>query len=88
MIMGVILLGLVIFGRANGGSALARLHDNAQVDGHNRARAAEGRRLRRRGARRGDQSVKAGDTLVVLDDRDTVRASRRPTRTSRRCSLR
>src|SRR6267142_4050146 len=71
MIMGVILLGLVIFGARKWWFGRSHVStDNAQVDGHivpvlpkvggyvTEVRVAE------------NQSVKAGDTLVVLDDRD------------------
>src|SRR5207247_4792264 len=71
MIMGVILLGLVIFGARKWWFGRSHVStDNAQVDGHivpvlpkvggyvAEVRVAE------------NQSVKAGDTLVVLDDRD------------------
>ena len=71
MIMGVILLGLVIFGARKWWFGRSHVStDNAQVDGHIvpvlpkvggyvvEVRVAE------------NQAVKAGDTLVVLDDRD------------------
>src|SRR6266550_1639819 len=71
MIMGVILLGLVIFGARKWWFGRSHVStDNAQVDGHivpvlpkvggyvAEVRVEE------------NQSVKAGDTLVVLDDRD------------------
>lgn len=71
IIMGVILLGLVIFGARRWWFGRSHVStDNAQVDGHivpvlpkvggyiAEVRVAE------------NQSVKAGDTLVVLDDRD------------------
>jgi membrane fusion protein (multidrug efflux system) len=71
MIMGVILLGLVIFGVRKWWFGRSHVStDNAQVDGHIvpvlpkvggyvvEVRVDE------------NQSVKAGDTLVVLDDRD------------------
>ena len=71
MIMGVILLGLVIFGARKWWFARSHVStDNAQVDGHiipvlpkvggfvAEVRVEE------------NQTVKAGDTLVVLDDRD------------------
>jgi membrane fusion protein (multidrug efflux system) len=71
MIMGVILLGLVIFGARRWWFGRSHVSsDNAQVDGHIvpvlpkvggyvvEVRIDE------------NQSVKAGDTLVVLDDRD------------------
>src|SRR6267143_5774110 len=71
MIMGVILLGLLIFGVRKWWFARSHVStDNAQVDGHIvpilpkvggyvlEVRTDENR------------SVKAGDTLVVLDDRD------------------
>src|SRR5213083_3613519 len=71
MIMGVILLGFVIFGARKWWFGRSHVStDNAQVDGHivpvlpkvggyvAEVRVAE------------NQSVKAGDTLVVLDDRD------------------
>lgn len=71
MIMGVILLGLVIFGVRRWWFGRSHVStDNAQVDGHIvpvlpkvggyvvEVRVDE------------NQSVKAGDTLVVLDDRD------------------
>src|SRR6266508_1066586 len=71
IIMGVILLGLVIFGARKWWFGRSHVStDNAQVDGHivpvlpkvggyvAEVRVAE------------NQSVKAGDTLVVLDDRD------------------
>src|SRR5947207_3268478 len=71
MIMGVILLGLVIFGARKWWFGRSHVStDNAQVDGHivpvlpkvggyvAEVRVAE------------NQAVKAGDTLVVLDDRD------------------
>src|SRR5213083_3145798 len=71
LIMGVILLGLVIFGARKWWFSRSHVStDNAQVDGHIvpvlpkvggyvvEVRIDE------------NQSVKAGDTLVVLDDRD------------------
>src|SRR5258708_23893700 len=71
MIMGVILLGLVIFGVRKWWFGRSHVStDNAQVDGHIvpvlpkvggyvvEVRVDE------------NQSVKAGDTLVALDDRD------------------
>ena len=71
MIMGVILLGLLIIGARKWWFGRSHVStDNAQVDGHivpvlpkvggyvAEVRVAE------------NQSVKAGDTLVVLDDRD------------------
>ena len=71
LIMGVILLGLVIFGARKWWFGRSHVStDNAQVDGHivpvlpkvggyvAEVRVAE------------NQSVKAGDTLVVIDDRD------------------
>src|SRR6266550_3929419 len=71
MIMGVILLGLVIFGARKWWFGRSHVStDNAQVDGHiipilpkvggfvAEVRVQE------------NQEVKAGDTLVVLDDRD------------------
>src|SRR6266480_6129961 len=71
MVMGVILLGLLIIGARKWWFGRSHVStDNAQVDGHivpvlpkvggyvAEVRVAE------------NQSVKAGDTLVVLDDRD------------------
>ena len=71
LIMGVILLGLVFFGARRWWFGRSHVStDNAQVDGHiipvlpkvggyvSEVRIAE------------NQSVRAGDTLVVLDDRD------------------
>ena len=71
MIMGVILLGLVIFGARKWWFGRSHVStDNAQVDGHIvpvlpkvGGYVAEVRVVE-------NQSVKAGDTLVVLDDRD------------------
>ncbi len=71
IIMGVILLGLVIFGARKWWFGRSHVStDNAQVDGHIvpvlpkvGGYVAEVRVVE-------NQSVKAGDTLVVLDDRD------------------
>ena len=71
MIMGVILLGLVIFGARKWWFGRSHVStDNAQVDGHIvpvlpkvGGYVAEVRVVE-------NQTVKAGDTLVVLDDRD------------------
>src|SRR5258705_12661064 len=71
MIMGVVLRGLVIFGARKWWFGRSHVStDNAQVDGHIvpvlpkvGGYVAEVRVVE-------NQSVKAGDTLVVLDDRD------------------
>src|SRR5256885_12623321 len=71
LIMGVILLGLVIFGARKWWFGRSHVStDNAQVDGHIvpvlgkvGGYVAEVRVIE-------NQAVKAGDTLVVLDDRD------------------
>jgi len=86
MIMGVILLGLVIFGARKWWFGRSHVStDNAQVDGHIvpvlpkvGGYVAEVRVAENQAATRWSCSTTA----------TTVRGSRRPTRTSRRCSLR